>query len=281
MVFVVGYWFCVSNVFTLVGKVCISCFWRYLTVTFFNIRCDNRLKREQIFVLHWGFSEALCNKKGSQLSWRQLWGILTSLGISFSAGSDIFEGEEGVAFSEEALSMLEPALLLFQVSIHFMSIVFECFAITPCQVIMVPALSFSICSIFPGLSLYKLCQLLLAVTAVPFWCWLWGRGVPGVCVVAPGHWHRLWAMAHHFLPLAKHLGSADNKKRLMAWFVKAAWCLHTFKMQPLVFSFFLRNGNTWRTCSNIKSYMFGITYILPWERRLEESAAEICNLCFA
>lgn len=112
MVFVVGYWFCVSNVFTLEGKVCIFSFGSYLTVTFFHIRCDNRLDREQIFVLHWGHSEALCNKKGSWLAGRQLWGILTSLGISFCAGSDIFEGEEGVAFLRGSTEYVEASSVI-------------------------------------------------------------------------------------------------------------------------------------------------------------------------
>lgn len=81
--------------------------WELLYSDFFNIRCDNRLDREQIFVLHWGRSEALCNKKGSQLAGRQLWGILTSLGISFRAGSDILEGEEGVAFLRGSTEYVE------------------------------------------------------------------------------------------------------------------------------------------------------------------------------
>lgn len=115
-------------------------------------------------------------------------------------------------FSEEALSMLRPVLLLFQVCIYFMRMVLECFIVTPCQMTKVASLFFSFCDIFPDLSLCKSCHLLLAATAVSFRGWWWGRGVPGVCVVVPGHWHRLSALAHHFLPLAKHLGSAENKK---------------------------------------------------------------------
>lgn len=110
MVFVVGYWFHVSkdsNVFTLEGKVCTSSFGNYFTVTFFNIRCDTKLDREQIFALHWGRSEALCNKEGSHLAGRQLWGILASLGVLFCAGSDVFEGEQGVAFFRGSIEHIE------------------------------------------------------------------------------------------------------------------------------------------------------------------------------
>lgn len=108
--------------------------------------------------------------------------------------------------------MLRPVLLLFQVSIHFMRIVSECFVTTPCQVTQSSALFFNTCSIFPDLSLYKLCHLLLAATAGSLGGSSWGRGVPGLCGVTPGHWHRLPAVARHFLPLAKHLGPAENEK---------------------------------------------------------------------
>lgn len=107
--------------------------------------------------------------------------------------------------------MLTPVLLLFQVCIHFMSILLECFVITPCQVTKESVLSFSICSIFPDLRLNIFCHLLLAAAAVP----LRGGCEEEVCL----GW-LLWlqaigtqsALAHHFLSLAKHLGSAENKK---------------------------------------------------------------------
>lgn len=103
--------------------------------------------------------------------------------------------------------MLRP-VLLFQASIHFMSIVLECFVITPCQVTQLSALSFSICSIFPDLSLYKLCHLLLAAPAGPLRAACEEEECLG-CVV--------WLQAtgtdcQHLLPLAKHLGSAENNK---------------------------------------------------------------------
>lgn len=155
----------------------------------FQHQIDTRLDREQIFVLHWGRSKALCNKKGSQLAGRQLWGIPTSLWISFCAGSDIFEGEGGVAFLRGSIEYVEASSFVIS-GLHTFhedgAWVLHYYPMSGDKGILSLFLSF--CGIFPDLSLYKSCHLLLAATAVPLRGWLWGRGVPGVCVVAPGHW---------------------------------------------------------------------------------------------
>jgi len=64
----------------------------------FNSRCDTKLGRMQIFVLHWGRSKALCNKHGS-VGWEAASGA-SSLPweFCFIQAPIYLQGEEGVAF---------------------------------------------------------------------------------------------------------------------------------------------------------------------------------------
>ena len=78
------------------------------------------------------------------------------------------QGEEGVAFFRGSTEYIEASsFVISDLRKAFMSIVLQCFDITSCQVTKVLALSFSVCSVFPALRLYKLCYLLLAAIAVP------------------------------------------------------------------------------------------------------------------
>lgn len=93
-------------------------------------------------------------------------------------------GEEERVYFREITEYIEASsLVISDLRRAFMSIVFEGFDITLCQMTKVLSLSSSACSTFPAPRLYKLCYLLSAALRGQ----VAGGGVPGVAALAPDH----------------------------------------------------------------------------------------------